>query len=1283
MESNILNGLIGLIGETAKQIFERTKLPNEVLGRIWNLADTQQRGELGLTEFTIAMHLIASYRNGTLRALPQVLPAGLYEAASRRGGPRPLPGSRPASGMATVSPVSRQFSGSGFSTASSPGLRPPLQQLQPSSGDEWAIGTREKESFDQIFSTLDTANRGFIPGDQAVSFFGNSRLPEEVLAQIWDLADINSEGRLSRDEFAVAMFLVRQQRTKRDVLPQTLPPNLIPPSMRRPSLAPSHPMAPDRPPITAKKSAAEDLFELDDSTSSVTLGTFISGNQSLQSSSPFHAQGSTQAHQEPLSSASLKSFVPPLPFNQAIMTASGSASPQAAELKAPEKPARGGGLQQRSTMNDLLGDNDPEISKKLTQETADLANLSNQVSHLTSQMQEVKAKRISTEQDLSMAQSQKRDFEVRLSQLRSAYEQENIVVRTLGERLLISKNELRKLEEEIAQIDGTHQDLQARHRELAAALEADKRENATIKERIRQSNIEINVLRPQLEKLKSDARQQKGLVAINKKQLATNEIEREKIKREVEGASKELEEATHEAEQTARKLQEVPDAGGSTTLDPDAIASRPPPAINMNPFFRRPPTEPSEQGTSSPFNKSTAASPNHNAFDSFFGPSPTPHPQDGPPATTFLGGPTSMSDEQPPAPALSVKPPEGHSIISSSGSILSSADIDTPYLPPAPPRSRQITSSFLPLRNLQRSESTSSSVMVAPPGSRGGGVSGSETPTDQHPTSPGSLNQLNLKQKLDSIEAKSQEDDLQSSPNSADDKSPSPGESGDAQHRRENKDETEAFGQPSTTIEIPGAFPGDAALESSTRSSTSNSSKSTEDRSAPSTVQHMNRSAPSNDQSRTSTSPRDDFNAAFESFGDKGKGVAKTHVNTSSDDLGRLGSSKARGEFPPIEEFGSNDDSDSESDYGFDDNFTPGSPERPQNDSEAHTKISSKSDPSSEEGHSPLSLPSNAVSGLDQAWLPKPVPESSPAPHYQTVTPNEKSGNQNPYQLPAEYASLLPSQDTMSSYPTSPAETTSEKISSPSKQGESLGPFPSRMTGEAPPSFAFPPVQQSPKSASLHAPFTPEQAPSMPFQPQPVIPAKTALNDDFEAEFGDLTEAKEADGKGEDDVIPLGKEGFDDFNPIFDSPTPSRTTVNPPSSWIPTENSFHDFESTITDNGAPPGPLHANNQPFSNQNHDWDAMFAGLGIADNKSTEPLSESAGEAGTTATQPGAPSSAEVVKPAFSRGLSTGTEHDDPILKRLTVMGYSREASLSALEKFDYNIDQVSFSRGKRFY
>jgi epidermal growth factor receptor substrate 15 len=46
-----------------------------------------------------------------------------------------------------------------------------------------------------------------------------------------------------------------------------------------------------------------------------------------------------------------------------------------------------------------------------------------------------------------------------------------------------------------------------------------------------------------------------------------------------------------------------------------------------------------------------------------------------------------------------------------------------------------------------------------------------------------------------------------------------------------------------------------------------------------------------------------------------------------------------------------------------------------------------------------------------------------------------------------------------------------------------------------------------------------------------------------------------------------------------------------------------------------------------------------------------------------------------PQLGRAISTGTEHDDPILKKLTGMGYGRNDALDALEKFDYDINKVS--------
>ncbi|KAL9034501.1 MAG: hypothetical protein Q9214_007016, partial [Letrouitia sp. 1 TL-2023] len=160
-----------LPGETAKQIFERAQLSNEVLGRIWNLADTEQRGLLSLTEFIIAMHLLASYKSGAMRALPQILPAGLYEAASRRGIPRQGTGSRPTPDtIAPVSAIPRQFSGTSHQRPGSPAARSPLplsQRPETPTGGLWAVSPQDKAQFDQIFATVDTTNRGFITGDQA------------------------------------------------------------------------------------------------------------------------------------------------------------------------------------------------------------------------------------------------------------------------------------------------------------------------------------------------------------------------------------------------------------------------------------------------------------------------------------------------------------------------------------------------------------------------------------------------------------------------------------------------------------------------------------------------------------------------------------------------------------------------------------------------------------------------------------------------------------------------------------------------------------------------------------------------------------------------------------------------------------------------------------------------------------------------------------------------------------------------------------------------------------
>lgn len=574
---NLQNGNM-LPGEAAKQIFEKSGLPNEVLGRIWMLADTEQRGALVLTEFVIAMHLLTSMKTGALRALPNILPAALYEAATRRA---PVGASiqrqqSPPTATPPVPAIPRQLSGPGSlqqMRTGSPLGRPPMPAQ--TTGD-WLITPADKARFDQLFDDLDKDKKGYISGEEAVPFFSQSNLPEEVLAHIWDLADIRSEGQLNRDEFAVAMYLIRQQRSKpagASTLPSTLPPNLVPPSMRTPARPATATSAFDPPPPRPqpKPSALDDLFMLDDPQAPAppqvptTTGGSASADPFAASVSP-PAAPSSPGRPSP-SSTTFKPFVPSSSFGRGLTAQVTGGS----NTSASAKPASGGAPLE----DDLLGDTEPEASKNLNSETTELANLSNQIGSLTKQVQDVQNQRTTTLNELNQASAQKKNFEQRLAQLRAMYEKEAQDVRALETQLTASKSETKKLQAEYAMLDASYQDLQNQHRQILTALQADQQENATLKEKIRVVNAEIAQLKPQIEKLKSEARQQKGLVAINKKQLATSEGERDKLKAEAEELSKSNEEL-------ARQVSSSSPPGTAQMASP-ALST----ASANNPFFRR------------------------------------------------------------------------------------------------------------------------------------------------------------------------------------------------------------------------------------------------------------------------------------------------------------------------------------------------------------------------------------------------------------------------------------------------------------------------------------------------------------------------------------------------------------------------------------------------------------------------------------------------------------------------------------------------------------------------
>uniref|UniRef100_A0A7N6A8Z4 Intersectin-1 n=1 Tax=Anabas testudineus TaxID=64144 RepID=A0A7N6A8Z4_ANATE len=277
-----------ITGDQAKNFFLQSGLPPPILAQIWALADMNNDGRMDIHEFSIAMKLIKLKLQG--HPLPPTLPPSMKQP------PLPLPPQSSFGKthtkhtdycMPSMAPISASLPGVpplplpplpvGVSPPLVSSAPPPLPQpiangapptgiMQPVAGfshqgdtttlrkclnvcvvfrklvgvgrssnqppADWAVPQSSRLKYRQLFNSHDKMMSGHLTGPQARTILMQSNLPQNQLATIWNLSDIDQDGKLTAEEFILAMHLIDMAMSGLP-LPTVLPPEYLPPTFSK------------------------------------------------------------------------------------------------------------------------------------------------------------------------------------------------------------------------------------------------------------------------------------------------------------------------------------------------------------------------------------------------------------------------------------------------------------------------------------------------------------------------------------------------------------------------------------------------------------------------------------------------------------------------------------------------------------------------------------------------------------------------------------------------------------------------------------------------------------------------------------------------------------------------------------------------------------------------------------------------------------------------------------------------------------------------------------------
>uniref|UniRef100_A0A3P8U2I9 Epidermal growth factor receptor pathway substrate 15 like 1 n=1 Tax=Amphiprion percula TaxID=161767 RepID=A0A3P8U2I9_AMPPE len=434
-----VNGLLS--GEKVKPVLINSKLPLDVLGKVWDLSDIDKDGHLDKDEFAVAMHLV--YRALEKEPVPALLPSALIPPSKRKkslgSATSSVPG-LPASPPPPKDSLRSTPSHGSMNSLNSTGSLSPKHTLK--SGQHlvnWVVPVSERGRYDDIFLKTDADLDGFVSGQEVKDIFMQSGLSQNVLAHIWALADTRQIGKLTREQFALAMHLIQQKVSKGIDPPQALTADMIPPSERG---TPVPSMSGYMTPVGSEMAALSEMRR--DSSSSVGSGEFT-GIKELD-----------------------------------------DISQEIAQLQ-----------REKYTLEQDIRETEEAIRHK----SVEVQEMQNDLDRETTSLQELEAQKQDAQDRLEEMDQQKHKLEDMLNEVRMKCQEESQMISTLQSQIHSQESDLQCQEEELSRAKADLGRLQQEENQLEQSLAAGKIQLETIIKSLKATQDEINQARSKLSQI--------------------------------------------------------------------------------------------------------------------------------------------------------------------------------------------------------------------------------------------------------------------------------------------------------------------------------------------------------------------------------------------------------------------------------------------------------------------------------------------------------------------------------------------------------------------------------------------------------------------------------------------------------------------------------------------------------------------------------------------------------------------------------------------------------------